>query len=136
MAALGEYIHHFNVHYNILLRRYQRFVEIDEPLNNDIDISTYFDMIIVQLRAMCIESPKLKNNYTAQILLRKIEGYIYSENYLRFWIKSVIILLYIYGELGIYILFTLEIMKGEFDYGKRKFNNHFRLKHRDVFSAC
>lgn len=29
-------------------------------------------MIIVQLRAMCIESPKLKNNYTAQILLRKI----------------------------------------------------------------
>lgn len=72
VAALGEYIHHFNVYYNILLRRYQRFVEVDEPLNNDIDISTYFDMIIVQLRAMCIESPKLKNNYTAQILLRKI----------------------------------------------------------------
>ena len=65
VAVLGEYIHHFNVHYNILLRWYQRFVEIDEPLNNDIAISTYFDMIIVQLRAMCIESPKSKNNYTA-----------------------------------------------------------------------
>lgn len=72
IATLGEYIDHFNLHYNILLRRYQRLVEIDEPLNDDIDISTYFDMIIVQLRAMCIESPKLKNNYTAQILLRKI----------------------------------------------------------------
>ena len=38
VAALGEYIHHFNVYYNILLRRYQRFVEVDEPLNNDIII--------------------------------------------------------------------------------------------------
>jgi hypothetical protein len=47
-------------------------VEIDEPLNDDIDVSTYFDMIIVQLRAMCIESPNLRRNYTAQILLRKV----------------------------------------------------------------
>lgn len=68
---MGQYIKHFTIHYNILLRRYQRFMEIDEPLNDDIDVSTYFDMIIVQLRAMCIESPNLKNNYTAQILLRK-----------------------------------------------------------------
>ena len=29
-------------------------------------------MIVVQLRAMCIESPHLKSNYTAQILLRKL----------------------------------------------------------------
>ena len=29
-------------------------------------------MIIVQLRAMCIENERYKNNYTAQILLRKI----------------------------------------------------------------
>lgn len=72
IAALGEYIKHFNIHYNILLRRYQRFVEIDEPLNDDIDVSTYFDMIIVQLRAMCIESPNLRSNYTVQILLRKV----------------------------------------------------------------
>lgn len=33
---------------------------------------TYIDMIIVQLRAMCIENERYKNNYTAQILLRKI----------------------------------------------------------------
>lgn len=72
IAAVGQYIKHFNIHYNILLRRYQRFVEIDEPMNDDIDVSTYFDMIIVQLRAMCIESPNLKSNYTAQILLRKV----------------------------------------------------------------
>lgn len=55
VAEIGEYIYHFNVHYNILLRRYQRFIEIDEPLNDDIDIFTYFDMVIVQLRALCIE---------------------------------------------------------------------------------
>jgi len=45
------------------------------------------------------------------------------------------IIVYLLG-VGGYILFTLEIMKGEFDYGKRKFNNHFRLKHSGVFSAC
>lgn len=72
IAAVGQYIKNFNIHYNILLRRYQRFVEIDEPMNDDIDVSTYFDMIIVQFRAMCIESPNLKSNYTAQILLRKV----------------------------------------------------------------
>lgn len=30
----------------------------------------------------------------------------------------------------------LSYQEGEFDYGKRKFNNHFCLKHSDVFSAC
>ena len=30
----------------------------------------------------------------------------------------------------------LSYKEGEFDYGKRKFNNHFCLKHSDVFSAC
>lgn len=72
ISALAQYIEHFNIHYTLLLRRYQRFAEIEDPLNDDIDVSTYFDMIIVQLRAMCIESPNHKNNYTAQILLRKV----------------------------------------------------------------
>jgi len=57
----------------ILLKlRYERFKEINEPGNPDIDVSTYFDMIIVQLRAMCIENERYKNNYTIQILLQKI----------------------------------------------------------------
>ncbi|MBQ1734839.1 MAG: hypothetical protein II038_08155 [Lachnospiraceae bacterium] len=64
------YIDHFNVHYNLLLRRYKRFTEVDDINNMDIDVITYLDMIIVQLRAMCIESPSLKKNYTAQNLLR------------------------------------------------------------------
>ena len=72
LMSLAEYIEHFNVHYKLLLRRYVRFKEIDDIYNTDIDVITYLDMIVVQLRAMCIESPRLKNNYTAQILLRKL----------------------------------------------------------------
>lgn len=73
LVALGEYIKHFNVHYNLLLRRYARFKEIDDIHNMDIDVITYLDMIVVQLRALCIESPRLHKNYTAQILLRKLD---------------------------------------------------------------
>ena len=72
LMSLAEYIEHFNVHYRLLLRRYTRFKEIDDVFNTDIDVITYLDMIVVQLRAMCIESPRLKKNYTAQILLRKV----------------------------------------------------------------
>ena len=72
LMSLAEFIEHFNVHYKLLLRRYARFKEIDDIFNTDIDVITYLDMIVVQLRAMCIESPHLKRNYTAQILLRKI----------------------------------------------------------------
>lgn len=73
LIALAEFIEHFNVHYTLLLRRYERFKEIDDISNRDIDVITYLDMIIVQLRAMCIESDYLKKNYTAQILLRKLD---------------------------------------------------------------
>jgi len=69
---LMEYTKHFNIHYQLLLRRYDRFQQIDDIYNTDIDVITYLDMIVVQLRAMCIENDRLKKNYTAQILLRKI----------------------------------------------------------------
>lgn len=69
---IQPFIKHFCMHFDLLMRRYERFKEIDDPHNTDIDVITYLDMIIVQLRAMCIESPKLKKNYTAQNLLRKI----------------------------------------------------------------
>lgn len=72
LIELAEYIDHFNIHYNLLLRRYARFREINDIHNTDIDVITYLDMIVVQLRAMCIESPRLKKNYTAQILLQKV----------------------------------------------------------------
>ena len=72
LMSLAEYIEHFNIHYRLLLRRYARFKEIDDVFNTDIDVITYLDMIVVQLRAMCIESPRLKKTYTAQILLRKV----------------------------------------------------------------
>ena len=69
---LLQYIKHFSMHYNLLLCRYKRFTEIYDIHNTDIDVITYLDMIIVQLRAMCIEneSSGLKKNYTAQNLLR------------------------------------------------------------------
>jgi len=63
-----QYIKHFNIHYNLLLRRYQRFIEIDDIYNTDIDIITYLDMIVVQLRAICLESQNRTNNYTVQNL--------------------------------------------------------------------
>lgn len=69
---LQPFIKHFCMHFDLLMRRYERFKEIDDPHNTDIDVITYLDMIIVQLRAMCIESSNLKNNYTAPNLLRKV----------------------------------------------------------------
>ena len=68
---LTQFIKNFNIHYKLLLRRYERFKEINDIHNKDIDVITYLDIIVVQLRAMCIESKNYKKNYTAQILLRK-----------------------------------------------------------------
>ena len=72
LIALSEFIDHFNVHYMLLLRRYKRFRKIDDISNTDIDVITYFDMILVQIRSMCIENEGLKKNYTVQNLLRKV----------------------------------------------------------------
>ena len=66
------YIKNFNIHYSLLMRRYSRFKEINVIGGNDTDAITYFDMIIVQLRALCIENYRYKNNYTVQVLLRKM----------------------------------------------------------------
>lgn len=71
LTELVEYINHFNTHYDLLIRRYEYFKTIDD-VDTTLEISTYFDMIVVQLRALCIESPRLKKNYTAQILLKKV----------------------------------------------------------------
>lgn len=72
LLLLSQFIDNFNIHFTLLLRRYKRFSEINTIRNNDIDVITYFDMIIVQLRAICIENNNYKKNYTAQILLEKV----------------------------------------------------------------
>lgn len=64
-----QFVSHFNVHYRLLIERYKRLIAIDKQEMN-LDISTYQDMIVVQIRAMFIESANLRSNYTAQNLLR------------------------------------------------------------------
>ena len=64
-----QFVVHFNVHYKLLVERYKHLVAIDRPGMN-LDISTYQDMIVVQIRAMFIENANLQNNYTGQNLLR------------------------------------------------------------------
>ena len=70
LEQLGIFIENFNIHYSLLLKRYARFKEIDYPQNLDVDVMTYLDMILVQIRSFCIE--KGKNNYTAQSLLKRL----------------------------------------------------------------
>lgn len=72
LDQLSLFIKNFNMHYSLLLRRYKRFKEINEPQNTDIDIMTYLDLILVQLRSICLEYEKYHNNYTAQNLLHKL----------------------------------------------------------------
>ena len=70
----SEVLDNFLMHYNLLLRRYARFKEINQAQNTDISVLTFLDIIVVQLRAMCIESKNIEEkNYTAQRLLR-MEG--------------------------------------------------------------
>lgn len=72
LEQLSLFIKNFNMHYSLLLRRYKRFKEIDDPMNTDIDVMTYLDMILVQLRSFCLEHEKYHNNYTAQNLLHRL----------------------------------------------------------------
>lgn len=72
MMDLANYIRNFNIHYSLLIRRYERFKKINIIGGDSTDIITYFDMIIVQLRALCIENSRYNKNYTAQILLTKV----------------------------------------------------------------
>lgn len=70
---LEDFIRHFEIHWRLFLKRYIRYKELEASATEDnFDYSTYFDMLIVQVRAMCIESANLKNNYTIQNLMRKI----------------------------------------------------------------
>lgn len=73
LYELAEFIRHFEIHWKLFLKRYERYLELEATASvNNFDYCTYFDMLIVQVRAMCIESANLKNNYTIQNLMRKI----------------------------------------------------------------
>ncbi len=127
---LIEYIEHFNVHFNLLLRRYKRFKEINTSGNSDIDVITYLDMIVVQLRAMCIENERYKNNYTAQILLRKL-----GENELAQKIDNMLKEDFYDGSLQIDIRTALKILADEFicHYDNFDGQNLHRISLADIF---
>ena len=127
---LVEYIKNFNVHFTLLLRRYKRFKEIDSAQNHDIEVITYLDMIIVQLRAMCIENERYKNNYTAQILLRKV-----NENDLADKIDAMLKEDFYDGSLQVDIRTALKILVDEFicHYDNFDGENLHRLSLADIF---
>lgn len=79
IAENAQFIRHFSIHARILLSRYLKYNDLEKVNNDDIDVGTYFDIIIVQLRALCIEAPYLEKNYTAQIALRKIGRAEYAD---------------------------------------------------------
>ena len=65
------YVVHFNVHYRLLMERYEHLKRAYKP-EMTIEFGTYLDIILVQLRAMFIESSSYSKNYTSQILMRKL----------------------------------------------------------------
>ena len=66
-----EYSNHFNEYYQLLLDRYERFCELRESEEWSLDLDTYFEMIIVQLRALLLErgSNVVTGNYTIKNIL-------------------------------------------------------------------
>ncbi len=127
---LLEYIEHFNVHFSLLLSRYKRFKEINKLNNNDIDVITYLDMIVVQLRAMCIENERYKENYTAQILLRKA-----GEEELAQKIDDMLNEDFYDGSLQVKVRTALKILADEFicHYDNFDGENLHRLSLADIF---
>lgn len=73
------FIKHFSTHVKLLLNRYVKYQQLEKVNNDDIDVGTYFDIIIVQLRALCIESQNLEKNYTVQNALRKFGKNEYAD---------------------------------------------------------
>ena len=58
-------------YFNLLKARIDKFKELER---GTIDFKTYFDIILIQIRAMCIENETKKNNHTLQNFFR-INGY-------------------------------------------------------------
>lgn len=71
---LREYISYFNEYYGLLLERYERYKELRKTTNEiTLDIETYFDILIVQLRSMLLETRDNQNvafgNYTIRNII-------------------------------------------------------------------
>lgn len=54
--------------FNLFRCRIKRLKELEE---NSLDYETYFDMVLIQLRALCFESINDNKNYTVQNYLKK-----------------------------------------------------------------
>lgn len=130
LLKLMEYIKHFNVHFALLLRRYKRFKEINTIGNSDIDVITYLDMIVVQLRAMCIENERYKNNYTVQILLRRVGEFELAQK-----IDDMLKEDFYDGSLQVDIRTALKVLADEFicHYDNFDGDNQHRLSLADIF---
>ncbi len=79
VVELNRFLKSFSIHYQILLDRYAKYKELDKLDNDNLDVGTYFDIIIVQLRALCLENSSNKNNYTIQTLFRKFNKPEYAD---------------------------------------------------------
>ena len=74
----------FLKYYELFKSRVKRLSELDK---NSLDYKTYFDMALIQLRALCIEGQHHTDNYTLQNYLKKFglskEAEVVNEFFLR-----------------------------------------------------
>lgn len=68
---IWDYIKAFSSNVELLLRRYQIFQNLSQE-SGFIQYLSYFDIIMVQLRALCIENERYSENYTIQVLMKKL----------------------------------------------------------------
>ena len=76
IIAIMEHIEVFNEYYQQFLDCYDRFVELRNANPYCLDTETYFDMLVVQLRSLLLESnnaPVGLENYTFQSILKLVE---------------------------------------------------------------
>ena len=73
-----NFLQKFHQHYDEFVKRYNRYKEVYNEWRQTksdksvIDLRVYIDILIVGLRSLCIESPKLGKNYTVQNFLSAI----------------------------------------------------------------
>lgn len=71
MEDLESFIESFKEKMMLLLKRINKFTTLEE--NTD-EYYIYFDIILIQIRAMFIENERNKNNYTSQIYAKNLES--------------------------------------------------------------
>lgn len=59
-------------YFRLILQRYTHYEELVENRKSQDEICAYSDLLVVHLRALLIENPKYKKNYTLQNFLHKM----------------------------------------------------------------